>query len=499
MLAALAGAVSLSGCTREEPPPPPPPAPVREAFHATKPLRLQVEARAEQNGAATDVSWLERELRYLLTRGQMRMAPQTTSDTYVLRVEVSADGKQAQLQLVAPDKVIERRRRIELADDDRLASMTALARALPEFLDASHAQRDWQTFIGTQDKRAYESYVRSASDLFGAAAQGVTRPATSRPRTRTVERLEWLTRAQPRFARAWATLAVGYLSLGGEDLDSLTDLAETSAERALTLDEDLAEAHAALGLVDLRRNDWIAAQEKFEWALSLDANMPVALEGLACLHVDAGHYRSSLPHARRAVALQPRNAGANECLTYAELGESEDAIASKDAAASVPSVARVRALAALLAGERRTAERLLRGSMSRAEFDIWAAPLLRAVGNRRLAPEALKAITGAANDGYIDSATEILCGAALREAEFVFNRIERLQKDDAHAPLRILWLPRTDFLRKHERFEAAISAAGLTAFWHGSGPPDICAKEPAVYGCNLIGERKDKKVALLGE
>jgi tetratricopeptide (TPR) repeat protein len=495
--ALLAGCLLLQGCTREAPPAPPPAEPARDVFHATKPLRLQVVAQPNEDGVAADLSWLERELRYLLTRGQMLMTPQSTSaTTYVLQVGVTPDGKQAHLRLVAPDEVIERKSTVEIAQANRLATVAALAGMLPAFLEASHASQDWKVFIGTEDEYAYETYVRSASDVFGAAAQGATRPASSRPRGRTVERLERLTRAHPRFARAWATLAAGYLSLGGKDLPSLTDLAESSAERALRLDENIAEAHAALGLVDLRRNDWIAAQEKFEWALFLDANMPLALEGLACLHVDAGHYRASLPHGRRAVALQPRNAGANECLTYAQLGALDGSEAVQENGPLLSSVARVRALSAFLAGERRTAERLLRSSMSRTEFDLWAAPLIRAARDRRLVPDALKAITRAANDGHIDAATEILCGAALREPEFVFNRIERLQNETAHAPLRLLWLPQADFLRKHERFEATISKAGLTAFWHGSGPPDVCASEPAVYGCNLTGDRKAKKPLL---
>ncbi len=493
----LASWFLLYGCAREAPPAPPPAEPPRDVFHATKPLRLQVTAQPNEDGTAADLSWLERELRYLLTRGQMLMTAQSTNaNAFVLHVTVTQDGKQAHLQLVAPDELIERKSTVEIAQTNRLATVSALASVLPAFLEASHVSQDWKEFIGTDDERAYEAYVRSASDIFGASAQGATRPASSRPRARTVERLERLTRAQPRFARAWAMLAAGYLSLGGKDLASLTDLAESSAERALRLDEGIAEGHAALGLVDLRRNDWIAAQEKLEWALSLDPNMPLALEGLACLHVDAGHYRASLPHGRRAVALQPRNAGANECLTYAQLGEAENNEAAQGNTPPLPSVARVRALSAFLAGERRAAERLLRSSMSRTEFDLWAAPLLQAARNRRLVPDALKAITRAANDGHIDAATEILCGAALREPEFVFNRIERLQKENAHAPLRLLWLPQTDFLRKHERFEATISEAGLTAFWHGSGPPDVCASEPAVYGCNLKGDRKNKKPLL---
>src|SRR5690606_8255859 len=205
-----------------------------------------------------------------------------------------------------------------------------------------------------------------------------------------------------------------------------------------------------------------------------DANLPIALEGLACLYVDAGHYRAALPYAQRAVNLQPRNAGANECLAYAQL-IAQDGSGIDDNNTSTPSATRVRALTAALARDRRNADRLLRSAIRREEYDAWARPMLQAIGNRRQVPEALRAITRGANDGLIDASTEILCGVALREPEFVFNRIARLQNDDAHAPLRVLWVPTAKFLREHARFEQTIGAAGLTAFWHGNGPPDICA------------------------
>lgn len=497
----LALAALVYGCTREEPEPQPPAAPVRETFHAHKPLRLEVLiAPTAAENASIDLQWFERELRRLLRRGQLRLVTETANDsTFDLQVEFMGDGKQLELRLIAPDKHVERTRLVVLPQSTRLATVSQLAKSLPEFLETP-ASQDWHEFVGTTDERVFETYLRSADELYGSAAQGVTRPGTTRALTRTVERLEAMTRAQPKFARAWSALAVGYLSLGGEDLASLTDLAESSAERALRLDGDLADAHAALGLVRLRRQDWIAALDKFEWALALDPDMTVALEGLACLNVDAGLYREALPFARRAVALQPRNAGAHECLTYAQLTETRSNslqgtsigqdVDIKNTAGAPPIATRVHGLLAVLAGERATAERLLRSSMSRAEFDAWGAPCLRAASNRRLVPEALRAITRAANDGHIDAATQILCGAALREADFVFNRIERLQKEAAHAPLRILWLPQAGFLRKHERFEAAVSKAGLPAFWHSNGAPNVCAQEPDIDSCDLRRDRR---------
>ncbi len=485
VLALFATWIGLRGCTPEPPPPPETPEPVREAFHATKPLRPTVHFEQAAEEDETDDSWLERELRYLLLRGQMNIATnEPAATTFELRIKVRADRQHATLQLIAPDEVVEREQAVALGTQ-RLDTIRALASALPSFLDASHASNDWATFLGTNDTRAYDTYLRSAAALFGPTAQGVTRPVASRAMTRTIERLEALTRSQPKFARASAALAIAYLSLGGDDLVSLSELAESAAERALLLDDNLAEAHAALGVVNLRENEWIAAQDRFVRALSLDANLASAAEGLACLYVDSGHPKRSLSYAQLAVALQPRNVGANECLTYASIST-----ASEETTDIVPiaPVARVRALAAFLQGDTRAAERLLRRTMPRAEFEIWAGPTLQAASNRRLVPEALKAITLAANDGYIDAATEILCGAALKQPEFVFNRLARLAREETHAPLRVLWLPNTDFLRNHPRFEQTISAAGLSSLWHSSGPPDICASEPNVYGCNLRGE-----------
>ena len=482
LLAAIVSALAAVGCTQEPPPPPAPPEPERELFHWTRPVLLDV-ASTDTSTETHDLAWLERELRYLLLRGHMRLLSDASrTPVFVLRLQLDADAKHAQLQLIAPDGLLERERKLELGPEP-LATIKTLAEALPRFLETPARTRDWTRFIGTDDARAYDIYLRSAQDVLGASSPGITRPVWSNAATRAIARLESLTRSHPRFARAWAALAVAYLSLGGKDVPSLTELAESSAERALVLDDEIAEAHAALGIVHLRRNEWIAAHERLQRALELDARLAAAAEAIACLYADAGLYARSLAHSRLAVSLQPRNAGALECLAYAEIGSGTAADA--DEFVPIASVARVRALAAFLQGDARAAERLLRRTIPRAEFEIWAGPTLQATSNRRMVPDALKAITRAANDGYIDAATEILCGAALKQPEFVFNRIARLARDELHAPLRVLWLPNADFLRKHPRFEDVISKAGLPSFWHGNGPPDICVREPNVYGCSL--------------
>ncbi len=477
MLAALVSWPILRSYKPEAPEPPAPPPPAPEEFHASKPLRLQLQSEAEN----ADIAWLRYELNHLLTRGKMHMPaistdPATEPKVFTLRVTLSADGKQAKLTLLAPDDDVIRENPLPLPDDTRLATISAFATALPRFLNAAHTTGDWVALVGTDDAKAYDTFLNTSLEWSGTQSAGFTQPPKAPTRARSVERLESLIRSQPKFARAWGALAAGYLSLGGEDETSLTQLAETSAERALDLDDGIADAHAALGLAHLRRNEWIAAREQFQRALTLDAQTGAALEGLACLLVDAGRYKEAAPIAAQAVAIQPHNIGSNECFAYT--------LTTTPAPPSMQATpSPVRALEAILAGDDSSAKEILRGSLSTQDFNRWAEPLLLAADNRRRIPQALQAVTLAASEQQIDPATEILCGTALKQPEFVFNRMSRLQRQGERSPLRVLWMPQTKFLRQHPRFEQVVSAAGLPAFWQEQGVADVCASEPTLYGC----------------
>jgi hypothetical protein len=98
-------------------------------------------------------------------------------------------------------------------------------------------------------------------------------------------------------------------------------------------------------------------------------------------------------------------------------------------------------------------------------------------------PQALQVITRSAEDESIDAESAMLFGTALRRPDFVFNRMLRLAKQNEAVPLRLLWLPQTDFLRKHTRFKEVVSVASLTTYWQDHGVADVCAAEPKVHGC----------------
>lgn len=488
LVAILAAWLTLRSCAPTDTPKVSEP-PARDQFHAAKPISIV--AVWTTPAGTTDLSWLERELRYLLIRGRMRVAPVDGGmRTYTLKVELPGDlPATATLRLLTPEGAVEREQSVDLRERE-LDAMWTLAEVLPAFLGAAHTTEDWTALLGTTDTETYRTFIRSADSVLGKAARGFTQPLAADSST-SVNQLEAVTRRHPKFARAWSLLSVAYLSLGGEDETSLTQLAESTAERALALDATLTDAQSALGLVSLRRGEWVAAMEHFNTALTTDVNASAALEGLACLLMDVGHAAAALPVASRAAALQPRSIGAGECLAYARLAT--DATLEPAGTPSPLQVAQVTALDALLAGRHEPAQQILRSAENAKGSAAWVDPLLRAAVNPRQTADALQAITRAASDQLIDPTTELICGAALRQSDFVFNRMLRLHKQGERVPLRMLWLPRTDFLRKHPRFEAVVSAEGLLPFWQDHGLPDVCTREPSVYGCNLKSQKLKKQ------
>src|SRR5262249_9739791 len=80
----------------------------------------------------------------------------------------------------------------------------------------------------------------------------------------------------PGYALAYAGLDDSYCQLGGEWLflppvDALPK-AKAAAQKALEIDEKLAEAHAALGYAAFFDWDWVSAEREFKRAIELNPN-----------------------------------------------------------------------------------------------------------------------------------------------------------------------------------------------------------------------------------
>jgi serine/threonine-protein kinase len=119
----------------------------------------------------------------------------------------------------------------------------------------------------------------------------------------------------PSYTLAYVGLADAYrvLALAGE-MPSTEELpkAKAAAEKAVALDENLAEAHAVLGFIIFWYDwDWKAAEDQFIRALELDPNSAETHEAYAHLLSYTGRHAEGLAEIKRARELDPLNMRTN--------------------------------------------------------------------------------------------------------------------------------------------------------------------------------------------
>lgn len=131
-----------------------------------------------------------------------------------------------------------------------------------------------------------------------------------------------VTATDPHDPLGYAGLAVAYAIEGDYGYGRLAksaafERAKEYADRALTLDPDSAEAHAALGLVEIKQNHAMAAQIEYRRAITLDPRYAPAHQwyGIALLH--EGHGREAFDELHKAAELDPESVAATDWLSEA--------------------------------------------------------------------------------------------------------------------------------------------------------------------------------------
>jgi adenylate cyclase len=123
----------------------------------------------------------------------------------------------------------------------------------------------------------------------------------------------------PNYALAFTGLADCYSLLPIYDrMAKATDTmpqARTAILRALAIDDNLAEAHASLGLIlGIFDYEWAAAEREYQRAIELSPNSPVPHQWYGELLVNTGRFDAGLAEGRYAVDLDPLSQVANLAL-----------------------------------------------------------------------------------------------------------------------------------------------------------------------------------------
>jgi TolB-like protein/Tfp pilus assembly protein PilF len=113
----------------------------------------------------------------------------------------------------------------------------------------------------------------------------------------------------PDYAQAYAGLALSYIRQGLWDYMPPKDVypkAKKAAEKAIEIDETLAEAHYSLGVVKMLYDwDWEGAEKELNQAIELCPNYAEAHDGYAAYLSATGKLNEAIAEAEKAVDLDP--------------------------------------------------------------------------------------------------------------------------------------------------------------------------------------------------
>ncbi|MGI9064863.1 MAG: winged helix-turn-helix domain-containing tetratricopeptide repeat protein [Pyrinomonadaceae bacterium] len=164
----------------------------------------------------------------------------------------------------------------------------------------------------TDNLEAYQLY------LYGRSKWNMrTRDATEKAIDFFVQALD----RDPNYAPAYAGLADCYITLGSILAASLPrgvmPKAKYAAQRAIDIDDTLAEAHASLGFVLLWYEwDFEGAKREFDRAVSLDPKYATAHQWYAHYFTAIGHHEEAIREARLACELDPTSPNKRSILGY---------------------------------------------------------------------------------------------------------------------------------------------------------------------------------------
>jgi TolB-like protein/Flp pilus assembly protein TadD len=128
------------------------------------------------------------------------------------------------------------------------------------------------------------------------------------------------------YALAYAGLADCYLLLEdylGAPASETYPKAKAFAERALQLDNSLAEAHTSLAYAYTNLWQWEQAEEEFKRAVKLSPNYPTAHHWYSLLLLDLGRIDEAMAEIKSAHELDPLSLIIGTTLTYAYLAEGD--------------------------------------------------------------------------------------------------------------------------------------------------------------------------------
>src|SRR6185503_2822855 len=360
----------------------------------------------------------------------------------------------------------------DLGDIFAIQSEIALDVARELSVELSTTERQSVERVPTTNRQAQHLYLRARS-------RDIAEVLTA------IDELEQALALDPDFTEAWLANSVdrtGYaVFLDPRHADEHRRRGEQAARRALELNPQLGDAHAALALVLFGKSDWIGAEEGFRRAMSL--NTPLArLGSYAFLRLTAGKI-DALPRDifQESLAAEPRNELFYRFLAFVNEGLGDVAEANRFYESSsriFPGDSRE----ALMTIEQKMHWLVARKELAAARTLMIADPFNAAMLASLDDPnDALVQIRHAYEASASDS--NRLRNIGLWAGHFGDSALAlaamRAAIDEQGAQATYLWLPQLSAMRRLPEFKTYMREIGMVAYWEKYDWPRFCHKTDA--------------------
>ena len=263
------------------------------ALSRIDPARLRVISVPKLEGGAGMAAHLDRLQRELNLDYLLRGSVRRSGDT----MRISAQLHDLRDQCVLWSETYDRKAGDLLAVQEEVTERVSRSLAVELFPSATVGARRY-----SKSSAAYDAYLKGRFFWHKMTADAIGRSMGYFNEALTID---------AGFAPAYAGLADCYAQMGSvrvgqmKPLEALTQ-AHSHLQRALDLDETLAEAHCTLGLIKSWYDwDWDGASVEFQAALALNPSQITALLWQSLLLSVSGRHQESLASMQRARELEP--------------------------------------------------------------------------------------------------------------------------------------------------------------------------------------------------
>ena len=176
----------------------------------------------------------------------------------------------------------------------------------------SGAEETQVTKTATSDPTAYQAYLKGRYYWNRRTSENIKR---------ATEQFKLAIERDPNYALAYAGLADCFALLpeyAGTPVSEIAPQAKAFAERAIAIDNQLAEPRATLGIIAHKLWQWAEAEKEFKRAIEINPNYATAYHWYSILLKDLGRNDESVTMIKRAAELDPLSGaiGCNISMMY---------------------------------------------------------------------------------------------------------------------------------------------------------------------------------------